>query len=122
MAAATSDGSVLTQAVATKRRKYADVHSSPVACLLVVGCETYGRWTEDAIRIMRELAALKAREAPPLLQGCARYSWSNRWWALVSVGVQRAIAEALLCGGGPDLQAYPAVTSAPPLADLVAQF
>ena len=120
--AATTNGGVLAQAVATKRRKYADVHSSPAASLLVLGCETYGRWSEDAVKIVRELAALKAREAPPLLQGCARHSWSNRWWALVSVGVQRAIGEALLRHSGPDLQPQPPVVSAPPLADIVALF
>jgi len=117
--AATTDGGVLTQAVATKRRKYADVVASREAALLVLGCETYGRWCDDATRLVRELVALKAREAPPSLRACARHAWSQRWWALVSVGVQRAVAEALLCHGGPDLQPNPPVEPAPPLADVL---
>jgi len=117
--AANIDGGVLSQAVATKRRKYADVVSSGDASLLVLGCETYGRWCADAVNIVRELVALKAREAPPAMRGCARYAWSQRWWALVSVGTQRAVAEALLRHGGPDLQPNPPVVPAPPLADVL---
>lgn len=117
--AATIDGGVMQQAVATKRRKYADVVTSSQACLLVLGCETYGRWCADAISIVRELATLKARQAPPLLRGCARFAWSNRWWALVGVGVQRAVAESLLRHGGPDLVPHAPTSLAPPLADVL---
>ena len=87
--------------------------------LLVLGCETYGRWCDDATRLVRELGALKAREAPPSLRACAWHAWSQRWWALVSVGVQRAVAETLLCHRGPDLQPNPPVEPAPPLADVL---
>ena len=82
----------------------------------------YGRWSEDATRIIREMASLKAREAPPLLRNCARFSWSNRWWALVGVGVHRAIAESLLCHARADLQASAPTIDAPPLADIVASW
>ena len=117
--AATTDGGVLSKAVARKRRKYADVVSSREAAFLVLGCEVYGRWSDDAIRLVRELVALKAREAPRSLQACARYAWAQRWWALISVGVQRAVAEALLRHGGHDLQPHPPEDQAPPLADLL---
>ena len=117
--AATTDGGVLARPVATKQRKYADVHASREAALVVLGCETYGRWCADALKLMRELAALKAQEAPPLMRACARHAWSTRWWALVSVGVQRAIAEALLRHAGPDLQPSPPAGLAPPLADVL---
>jgi len=119
--AATTDGGVLGQAVAAKRLKYADVVASREASLLVLGCETYGRWCDDATSLIKELVALKAREAPPSLRGCARYAWSQRWWALVSVGVQRAVAEALLRHSGPDLQPNPPEEPPPPLADVLTQ-
>ena len=48
--AATTDGGVLSQAVARKSHKYADVVSSREAAFLVLGCEVYGRWSDDAIR------------------------------------------------------------------------
>ena len=117
--AATTDGGALGYAVAAKRRKYADVVASREASFLVLGCESFGRWCEDATRLVRELVSLKAREAPPSMRGCARYAWSNRWWALVSVGVQRAVAEALLRHSGADLQPNPPDEPAPPLADVV---
>ena len=66
-AAANRDGAVMSQAVACKRRRYADVVASRQAALVVLGCEVYGRWCEDAVRLIRELATLKARQAPPLL-------------------------------------------------------
>ena len=117
--AATTDGGVLAQAIATKRLKYADVVASREAALLVLGCETYGRWSEDATRIMRELVALKAGQAPPSLRGCARHAWAQRWWALASVGVQRAVGEALLRHSGPDLLPSPPTEPTPPLADVL---
>ena len=117
--AASTDRGIIGSGVATKRRKHADVHSSATASLLVLGCEVYGRWSDDTTRTMRELAALKARQAPPLLRGCAMHAWSNRWWGIVGVGVQRAIAEALLREGGFDLQASAATTDPPPLADVL---
>ena len=118
-AAAGNDGAVIKRAVAVKRRKYADVVASPQACLLVLGCETYGRWSEDAIRIVREMAALKARQAPPLLRGCARHAWSNRWWSLIGIGVQRVIAESLLRHGGVDLQDQAPTAVEPPLTEVL---
>jgi hypothetical protein len=63
----------------------------------------YGRWCNDALQLINELAALKAREAPRYLRRSAKAAWSNRWWGIVGVGVQRAIAEALLCTSSPDL-------------------
>ena len=119
--AATVDGGILRSAVTTKRRKYADVVASAQAALVVLGCEVYGRWSEDAVALVREMAALKAREAPPMLRGCAQYAWSNRWWALVGVGTQRAIAEALLRHGGGDLQSCAPTETPPRLADLLAE-
>ena len=117
--AATDDGAVVQQAVATKHRKYADVHASPQASFVVLGCETFGRWCEDARSLVREMASLKAREAPPLLRGCARHAWSNRWWSLVGVGVHRAIAESLLRHAGPDLLASAATGTPPPLTEVL---
>ena len=87
--------------------------------MLVLACETYGRWCDDAIRIIKEMAQLKALEAPTSMRASARYAWTQRWWALVSVGTQRAVAEALLRDAGPDLQANPPAEPPPPLADVI---
>ena len=86
---------------------------------MVLGCETFGRWCEDARSLVREMASLKAREAPPLIRGCAQHAWSNRWWSLMGVGVHRAIAESLLRHAGPDLLTSVVTGSAPPLTEVL---
>ena len=117
-----TDGGIVSQAVARKRRKYADITNHPGAALLVLGSELYGRWCTDAVELLRELVALKGREAPPALRGRAAHTWANRWWSIVTVGTQRAVAESLIRHGGVDLQANPGPEDTPPLADLVADF
>ena len=117
-----ADGGSLQQAVTRKRQRYADVVANPGSTLLVLGCEVYGRWSQDAVSIVRELVALKARAAPPALRRSAAYAWSNRWWSLISVATQRAVAEALLRPGGFDLQPVPARDEPPALADLVTDY
>ena len=77
------------------------------------------RWSEDALQIMRELSTLKAAEAPEHLRQSARHGWASRWWAIVSVATQRAVAEALLRHGGADLQASQAERPPPPLTDVL---
>ena len=121
-AAVHHDGGVLTQAVARKRRRYHDVVQHPGTSFLVLGCEVYGRWCDDAVSIMRELVALKARQATPVLRKSAAFAWANRWWSLVAVGTQRAIAESLLRHAGADLQPNSPVEEPPPLAELVLDF
>ena len=119
LGASARDGGALSGIVAAKRRRYADVVAAPHATFLVLGCEAFGRWSEDAAALIRQLAALKALEAPALLQRPAQLAWANRWWALVSVGVQRAVAESLLRHGGVDLQPLPPETEPPALAELL---
>ena len=68
---------------------------------------------------MKELVALKARQAPTALRGAAAYSWSNRWWALISVMTQRAIAESLIGHAGTDLQPNPPTLDPPAWAEVV---
>ena len=53
---------------------------------------------QDRVDIAQELT--KAREAPLLLRHAARHAWAARWWAIVGVGVQRAVGGALLVGRG----------------------
>ena len=89
---------------------------------VVLGCEVYGRWCSDTVQLMRELIALKARQAPPALQRSAAHAWSNRWWSLVTVETQRAVAESLLRHAGTDLQPNPGLDSPPPLAELVQDY
>ena len=119
---ASSNGAILRTAVNRKRGTYSDIPDSGVARLVVLGCEVYGRWSEDAVVLVRQLAEAKAREAPPALRTSARQAWSCRWWSLASVGVQRAIGEALLRDGGVDLLSSPSPAGEPSLTDVVGDY
>ena len=117
--AANIDGATISQAVRKKQRRYSDVVNSPQAALVVLGCEAYGRWCEHAVSLVREMAKLKARQAPRRLQTVAEHAWSNRWWGIIGVGVQRAIAESLIRHGGVDLQQQISDGRRPALADFL---
>ena len=93
----------MTRAERRKHRTYHDVLHSDVAALLVLGAEVYGRWSNDALQLVRELVTLKAAQAQPLLRGAAAAAWSTRWWNVLSVGLQRATSKALLCCSSADL-------------------
>ena len=116
---ASFNGRALNAAIAKKRNTYSDVTSSGVARLLVLGCEVYGRWSDDARDLIRQLARSKSREAPPALRRAALQAWTKRWWGIVGVGVQRAIGEALLLEGGADLIPCSSLFEEPTLTDLV---
>ena len=119
---ANSNGAVLRTAVNRKRGTYSDIPDSGVARLVVLACEVYGRWSEDALLLVRQLAEAKPREAPPSLRASARQVWSCRWWSLASVGVQRTIGEALLREGGVDLLSTSSPAGEPSLSDVVSDF
>ena len=110
------DGAVVGEAVARHQTTYADVTGG--AALVVLGMELFGRWSEDAEALIKELSYLKARESPPLLRRSAEQAWSRRWWSMASVGCHRAIAAALLCSHAVDLLPNAPVSAAPRFSEI----
>ena len=103
--AAVEDGVALAAAEGRKRRRYPELAGNAMGKLVVLGCEVGGRWNETACRLVGSLAKQKARNAPALLRQSARAAWHHRWWGLLSVACQTALASTL-CGqalalGGP---------------------
>ena len=49
-------------------------------------------------------------------------AWSNRWWGIVGVEIQRAIAESLLCENGADLLSGGHDSMEAGLADVLSEF
>ena len=73
---------------------------------MVLACEVGGRWNRASLRFVARLAKEKARSAPALLRQSARAAWLSRWWGLLSVAAQSALAATLggasaLALGGP---------------------
>ena len=89
----------------------------------IISCDSRQFFQEMSIGTAKpsegELAKIKARQAPRHLQKSAEYAWTNRWWALVGIGVQRGIAETLLCDNAVDLLPCQAYDNAIPLADVL---
>ena len=76
---------------------------------MVLGCEVGGRWSQPALEVLRNLAAAKSREAPPLLRRSAALAWHRRWLSHLSVAAQLALAETLVAPLSPHLSAFDAV-------------
>ena len=55
-----------------------------------------GCWNDEARRFVSRLAHLRAAQAPPLLRHAVRASFTRRWWGLLSVAVQDALAATTL--------------------------
>ena len=73
---------------------------SEAARLVVLACETGGRWSDEAAEFLRQLATAKARSAPAALRRSAELGWLNRWSSILAVAAQGALAATLL-GGDP---------------------
>ena len=88
-----------------------------LGALYCLGCEVYGRWGEPCIRLIPQLAREHARGLHPRVRRGAALGYQNRWWSLVSVALQKAVAAAVLRDHGEDL-ATTTLAPAPALADL----
>ena len=93
--AATIDGAVLVKARADKERKYAELVNGDRCRLVVVGVETGGRWSDEAVTFLDHLASARARE-PPILRGSAFFMWRRRWSRMLAVACGRAFAQSLV--------------------------
>ena len=56
---------------------------------------TGGRWSDDCVCLLRELACFRAASEPPLLRRSVQLAFLRRWWGLLSVAVHYSIAAAL---------------------------
>ena len=101
------DGSVLEYARRDNAETYAAVPRSGVGSLLCLSVETFGRWGEDCLRILLALAAQRAEGLPALVRTGVAMRLLTRWWGLLAVGVQRAVATAALRDVGHDLVGAP---------------
>jgi len=97
--AARINGKANEDAVKRKHKTYPELLTSPMIRLKVLACETGGRWGGDTVELIRNLAAHKASKVPPELRAKTRQRWERRWWAMLSVAVQDAVAASLLNDG-----------------------
>ena len=98
--AATTNGAVLQAARAQKATKYAELLHGDRCRLVVVGVETGGRWSDEAMQFIAELAACKAREAPPVMRFSTFLAWQRRWTRMIATSCGRAVAHSLVSSKG----------------------
>ena len=74
------DGAALDQARRTKERTYPELTGEHGrARLVVLACETGGRWSQESHSFLRQLAQARAQSEPREMRAAARRAWF-RWW------------------------------------------
>ena len=76
---------------------YQPVVSSGLGALFCLGCEVYGRWGEPCIKLVEALVREKSRLLHPRVRRGTALSLQHRWWGILSVTLQKAVARADLC-------------------------
>ena len=95
-AAAATDGVAIAAAENRKAARYPELTSTAGAKLVVLACETGGRWSETSVSFVQALASAKARAAPDPLRRSAAVGWQQRWSSMLAVAAQAALAATLL--------------------------
>ena len=79
-----------------KRETYPELVRSPKCQLVVLACEVGGRWSSTCAWLVRELAEARSAQAPPRLRRSTARAWEARWWGMLAVAVQNALAATLV--------------------------
>ena len=90
------DGAALAAARRRKHARYPELLRGGPQRLVVLAAEVGGRWGEECQRFVRQLLRLRVQRAPATLRATAAQGWARRWWGLLSVAVQRAVASTAL--------------------------
>ena len=112
-------GAALRHARRAKERTYPELCNSGRRRLVVLGIETGGRWSPEAVTFLRLIARSRARSAPPPLQSARISAYVLRWSALLAFAAARAFATSLLSlplSGAANVDGDP-----PLLSDLLAE-
>ena len=89
-------GTAIKRAERNKERTYPELVDSSVLRLVTLACETGGRWSQTTADLTRQLATARSRDAPSRLRLAASLGWQKRWWAMLAVAAQDALASTLV--------------------------
>ena len=82
---------------------YRPVIDSGLGALLCLGCEVYGRWGQPCLNLMRALVRERSRQLHPRVRRGTALGLQHRWWGILSVTQQTAVARCILRTSGGDL-------------------
>ena len=77
----------------------------------------FARWAQEALALVRDLARERVAGLPARVRLGTHQRLLRRWWGLLGMATQRAVARAVLQGSGADL-AETLVERPPGVADL----
>ena len=77
-------------AVREKEAKYAELVNGARCHLAVMAIETGGRWSNEALDFVADMAAARSREAQPVVQRSTFLAWRRRWTRMLAVSCSRA--------------------------------
>ena len=81
---------------ASKHRRYPELCAGGPEHLVVLGSEIGGRWHAECAGLLRALGRCRATRAPAALRRHATPEWQQRWWHLLSVVHQKAVAATVV--------------------------
>ena len=91
------DGAALARARRRKEITYPELSgANGRARLVVLACEVGGRWSEESMSFLSQLAKAKVRHEPPAIRASARHAWLRRWSSILACSASRSFASSLL--------------------------
>ena len=113
-------GTLLEQAERDNNNTYSEVVTSGLGELLCLGSEVYGRWSAQCVKLIPALARERSRGLKPRIRRGVALSLQHRWWCILGIALQRAVAHCVLnSGAGADLVTT-LLEPSPGIADLMA--
>ena len=97
--AANMDGAVLFRVRRDKETKHAELVGGARCHLVVVAIETGGRWSDESMNFISDLASDRSRNVPQALQRQAFLAWRRRWTRTLAVSCCRAFSSSLILAG-----------------------
>ena len=108
------DGATFPRARVDKEHKYPELLTQELRIkFIVAAAEVGGRYNDEVVDLVRQLVAHRASRFAPALRQSMRVILARRYWGILSVATQRAVAQ---CVANPF--ATPAVAAAFPVPDL----
>ena len=108
--AATQDGATFPRAREDKAATYWELLTEAARArvvFLTLASEVGGRFSAEAVDLVRQLARHRASEQPPPLRRSFHVILWRRWWGMLSIAVQRAVACNLQGSAWPLVRAFP---------------
>ena len=96
-------GRLLEIADVDNQLTYEPVVDSGLGALYCLGCEVYGRWGKPCIDLVQALVREKTRMLHPRIRRGTALGLQHRWWGILSISLQKAVARAMLEDEGGDL-------------------